>query len=364
MSEAPGSKLYLVGAGEMFKRINDALTQWMSDAPANAVIEITDSGVYVEQINIDLKRDQTLQLRAANRKRPVIRLLDWQTSLPDNLTVSGDSNTWFILDGIVVTGRGAQIEGDMAGVQIRHSTLVPGWGLQCDCKPKRATEPSLELIDSPECVHIEHSIVGSIQVTRDEVRQDPVEIRISDSIVDATGVDGVALGAPEKRCAYSTLTVLRSTIFGQIQTEEIRLAENSILLGAILVCRRQQGCMRFCYATPGSRTPRRYECQPDLVIQAVNDLFQQGKISVKEREIVVARETLRVEPEFNSTRYGRPTYCQLSKECAVEIKRGADDESEMGVFHDLYWPQRGANLAMRLAEYTPAGMDAGIIFAS
>jgi hypothetical protein len=36
----------------------------------------------------------------------------------------------------------------------------------------------------------------------------------------------------------------------------------------------------------------------------------------------------------------------------------------MGVFHDLYQPQRYANLKARLDEYTPAGMDAGIIFAS
>ena len=36
----------------------------------------------------------------------------------------------------------------------------------------------------------------------------------------------------------------------------------------------------------------------------------------------------------------------------------------MGVFHDLFQPQRAANLRARLDEYTPAGMDAGIIFAS
>jgi hypothetical protein len=36
----------------------------------------------------------------------------------------------------------------------------------------------------------------------------------------------------------------------------------------------------------------------------------------------------------------------------------------MGVFHDLYQPQRAANLETRLTEYTPAGLDVGIIFAS
>jgi len=59
-----------------------------------------------------------------------------------------------------------------------------------------------------------------------------------------------------------------------------------------------------------------------------------------------------------------PTYCQLSDLCAPEIAQGADDQSEMGAFHDRYQPQRAANLRTRLNEYTPAGMTAGIIFAS
>jgi hypothetical protein len=75
-------------------------------------------------------------------------------------------------------------------------------------------------------------------------------------------------------------------------------------------------------------------------------------------------ERTRVRPRFNSERYGTPTYCQLAHTCADEIKRGADDESEMGVFHDLYQPQREANLRARLDEYAPAGMDAGIIYVS
>ena len=66
-------------------------------------------------------------------------------------------------------------------------------------------------------------------------------------------------------------------------------------------------------------------------------------------------------PQFNSERYGRQDYAQLADHCAEEIKRGADDESEMGAFHDLYIPQREANLRARLDEYTPAGMEPGII---
>ncbi len=362
VSELPAASIYLVGANETHHHINDALSQWQNEGPQHAVIEITDSGLYTEQINVSLNDGQTLQLRAANRRRPVIRLLDWQTDSPDDMTVSGGTNTWFILDGLVITGRGIEIQGDLTGFTLRHSTLVPGWGLHPNCNPK-STEASLELVDAPACLTIEHSIIGPIQVTRDEAKLDPLPIHISDSILDATTTQHVALGAPGKECAYATLNIVRSTVFGKLHTQAITLAGNSIFMGTVFVCRLQKGCMRFCYVTPGSRTPRRYECQPDMVSQASAALPAAG-ITAQERARLLASEQLRVEPEFNSTRYGMPDYCQLAASCAPEISAGADDDSEMGVFHDLYQPQRAANLATRAAEYTPAGLDVGIIYAN
>jgi hypothetical protein len=375
LSQPATYNLYLVGQQENFTRINDALKQWQSDNPANAVIEIADSGVYVEPISITLQPAQTLQLRSASGKRPVIRLLNWQTSAPDNLMINGVANAdspsaeptnWFTLDGIVVTGRGVQVQGSVGGVTIRHSTLVPGWGMDCNCEPVRPTEPSLELDEAPNCVRIEHSIIGAIQVNRDEVREDPCLIYISDSILDATSPKSIALGAPEKLCAFSILDIRRCTVFGQVQTHAITLAENCIFMGVIQDCRRQQGCMRFCYVTSGSRTPKRFECQPDLVEKAIIAQAQQDNPSLSNaiRNALLQQARARVEPEFNSMRYGKPTYCQLSDHCAPEITTGADDESEMGAFHDLYQPQREANLRARLDEYTPADMNAGTIYAS
>ena len=328
----------------------------------HAVIEITDSGLYTEQLNIDLRTGQTLQLRATNHARPVVRLLDWQTESPDNMTITGEQDSWFILDGLTITGRGVEVQGDLAGLTIRHSTLVPGWGLQSNGEP-RSTEASLELMDAPACLTIEHSILGGIQVTRDEVRLDPMVLHISDSILDATGHDRVALGAPQKECAYASLTMLRTTVFGRIRTQAITLAANSIFMGKVFVCRAQKGCIRFCYIHPGSRTPRRYECQPDAVVAAVAAL-PAGQMTPAERNVFSHNEQWRARPQFNSTRYGAPGYCQLASSCAKEISAGADDESELGVFHDLYQSQRAANLATRLAEYTPAGLDVGVIFAS
>jgi hypothetical protein len=366
LSQPPGARVYRVTSDPTtpdFHRITDALTQWQTDAPADAVVEIQDSSVYVEQISISLGPNQTLQLRAANKTRPVIRLLDWKTSHPDSLSVSGKPGSYFTLDGLLVTGRGMEVEAIVAGVIIRHSTLVPGWGLECNCEPHRTNDPSLVLTDSPNCLTIEHSIIGGIQVDRDEVKLDPLLIHLSDSILDATSQESIAIGAEGSLCADAKITILRCTVFGQIQSRELQLVENSILMGILRVCRRQQGCVRFSYLTNPSRTPRRYECQPDLVLQAVDALLAKDDITQAEAGTLKQSEALRVEPQFNSVRYGTPSYCQLAYACADEITRGAEDQSEMGVFHDLYQPQREDALRTRLAEFTPAGMDVGLLFA-
>jgi hypothetical protein len=363
-SQPSDPSIYFVGEGETNARINQALAQWQQDNPRDAVIEITDSSVYVEPISIALPAGRTLTLRAADGARPVIRMLDWQTAYPDSFSVSGEEGSWFSLEGMVITGRGMQVDGDLAGVLIRHSTLVPGWGLHCDCEPTRPDDPSIEVNGNVGCIRIEHSITGTIEVNRNQTTTDPLRIQIADSILDATSEELVAIVGPGSLCAHAVLTIARSTVFGKIEVRAIELAENSILLGSILVCRRQQGCMRFCYVTPGSRTPRRYECQPDLVEKAVGVLLAKGDITPTERDVLVQSERLRVEPEFNSTRYGTPTYCQLTDTCATEITRGAEDESEMGVFHDLYQPQRASNLKARMAEFTPAGIEAALVTAT
>ena len=68
-------------------------------------------------------------------------------------------------------GAASRSTGDLAGVTIRHSHPGPRLGPPMRLRPELPTEPSLELIDAPVCITIEHSIVGAIQVTRDEVRK-------------------------------------------------------------------------------------------------------------------------------------------------------------------------------------------------
>jgi len=120
--------------------------------------------------------------------------------------------------------------------------------------------------------------------------------------------------------------------------------------------------MRFCYVPPGSRTPRRYHCQPDRVWADLRDEVRRGVLDPAGLPALQALAATRVRPEFTSVRYGTPAYAQLAAGCAAEISRGADDGSELGAFHDLFQPQRADNLSQRLAEFSPAGADAGIIY--
>ncbi|HPE49914.1 MAG TPA: hypothetical protein PLS83_00300 [Methanothrix soehngenii] len=379
-----GREIYRVGPFESFQKIGDALNQWNDDKiedgkKRDAIIEIEDSGAYAEKIKITLESGDRLELRAANGKRPVIRLLNWETNRPDSLKIIGTGGDGgpasIVLDGLVVTGRGVKVTGELTEVKIRHCTLVPGWMQEDERQLHKSAAPSLRLKNTTARLSIESSILGPVLINQDEVQTDPLSVSITDSILDATGPEKKALDASGCPVAFAKLTVLRSTIYGETQVNSIDLAENCIFFGKVTVCRRQEGCMRFCYLGPGSRTPRRYNCQPDLVEHAAEEeiridagglgsaLSTLSDVELKE-EIKAAkeRERRRVVPQFNSTHYGRHDYFQLADSCAEEIKRGADDQSEMGAFHDLYQPHREANLLTRIEEYTPAGADVGIIF--
>ncbi len=369
---------YAVGEHTALPRIGDALQQWRDDAPKHAVIELMNSGVWVEPLQIRLQPGQTLALRAANGVRPIIRLIDWQTDLPDALTIEMDVGSRFSLDGIMVTGRPLHVSGPRdvptaenatnashalpdcaAEVLIRHCTLVPGWGIDCDCAPERPAEPSLEIYQLKASVRIEHSILGSIQIHEDEVGSDPIPLSIEDSIVDAAGGDHEAIGAASTAVAHAMLTIKRSTVFGIVEVHAVALAENTLFNDCLNVARRQIGCMRFCHVPRHCRTPRRYRCQPDEVVAAV----RAQQLSAAIEAVRIASEVMRVRPRYDARHYGLPAYARLRLQCADEIRRGADDGSEMGVYHDLFQPQREANLRARLDEYTPAGMSVGLLFA-
>jgi hypothetical protein len=129
----------------------------------------------------------------------------------------------------------------------------------------------------------------------------------------------------------------RATIVGRVSVRELTLASNTIFVDPVQSDRRQAGCVRFCFVPDGSRTPRRFRCQPPP------DGAAPG-------------------PEFTSLRYGEAAYGQLGQACPPGITCGADDEGELGAFHDLLQPQRVTNLLVSLDEFLRFSLEAGALF--
>lgn len=357
LTPAQAHTVYVVGSGPgQHPTLAAALTRWRADAavlppdhgPRRSVIEVAARGAQSGPVQIDLAADETLILRASDRQQTVLRLHDHEPAGDDTLAVVGHAGSRFVLDGFLVTGRGISVDGAIDEVEIRHCTLQPP--PRADHAQPSGPPASLQIAASIGRVRIDRCILGPVVVTH---AGEPTPLEIVGSIVDASDDDDDAIGDGEAgRHARATLTIRTSTILGRVTTHALALAENSIFSGAVHVARRQPGCMRFCYVPPGSRTPRRFRCQPDGVLEAAH-----GE-SPARRNIEVDR----VRPVWTSRRHGDPAYAQLWRDVAREIARGAEDEGEMGVFHDLYWPQREDALAARLAEYIPAGFDAGIFF--
>lgn len=359
------AKRYRVGVNEALHALADAVALWEKEKPQHAVIEICDSGFYTETFDVEIPADHTLQVRAANRCRPVIHVLDYHPSRSEALSVVLNDNARFTLDGILVVGRPLRAEGKGdkpvdGHVVIRRSTLVPGWTVRHDCDPSAPDESSLDLRNLRGRVTIERSIVGTIAVMDETIESEPLRISITDSIVDATSDDREAVVGPGQSYAWASLRIVRCTVIGRIETHAIELGENSIFTGIVRVVRRQLGCIRFCWVPPQSRTPRRYHCQPDLIDAAAKENAKKDNVPAGP---LIDGERRRVEPVFGSVRFGAPDYVQLAFDCAIEISEGADDGAEMGAFHDNFLPQRIANLRARLDHSTAAGMDTGIIYA-
>lgn len=244
-------------------------------------------------------------------------------------------------NGVLVEGFVEVSTGRLERLSVQHSTLVPGRGLSSDGSPKSPGEPSLIVSTQETRLEIGNSIIGGLRVAEN------MEAHITNSIVDATSPAGVAFAALDGHAAGGALHIENATVIGKVHTNEIRRASNTIFMAEspdgsapIRAKKRQAGCVRFSYLPLDSVTPRRYQCQPQ------------------------SEETVHVRPSFTSLSYGNPGYAQLSQRCPKEIFSGADDESEMGAFHDLYQPQRIANIRMRLDEYLRFGLEAGIICAT
>lgn len=339
----------------------DQLAKWRAAAPRHGLIELTSTDIYDAGVGVDLVDGQELVIRAANGVRPIVWLPDRRPDRADSLTATLEPGCRLVLDGLTITGRAVRLTGVPAPagaerpcattrITLRHCTIVPG-RVPPPERDLDSPPPALELADlDGAVVDVRQCVLGAVSVSGEAA--EPVVLRVSDSIVDAIRPGYEAIGHPGEGVPPVVLSLARVTVRGTVLVHAVELVENAILLGELAVARRRGGCVRFSWVEPGSCTPRRYHCQPDLAVAALGPTPSRA---------VVAAEVARVRPRFTTTRYGGSGYFQLARDVAPEIWRGADDSSEMGAYHDLFQPQREANLLVRLAEYTPAGMTSGLV---
>ena len=318
-------------------------------------IEVDSSDIFFEApaIHLDVPGKRVLELRAADGRRPIIN------TPAGDIVISGGEEADVTLNGFIIAGplRVPLLDsnGDpnkLKTLRLIHCTLVPGVlpsvigeGSPPVAAPAHSLGPVLIVEPADTKVEIEQCIVGQIR------SNSGAEIQITGTIIDASDSKDIAYAGPANDDPGASLTIENSTVIGKVYTRVMSYASNTIFLSELEVAdawpapvraeRLQQGCVRFSYVPRGSQLPRLFHCQP-----------------------ASADDDARVRPAFTSLRYGDAGYCQLSRACAIEITTGADDQSEMGAFHNLYQPRREANLRAALDEYLRFGLEAGIFYAS
>lgn len=309
-----------------------ALQPALDAVQSGGTVEAEDSYRYLETPSITVDPGAGVSLQAANGARPTLLA-------SGDITLNLGAGSTLVLDGWVIDG-GALVMPDFGDDEprrliLRHCTLVPTGG-----------HAALSVAHPFAKVEMERCITGPLHIAGD------AEIGLRECIVDATDAQSIAVRGPgpDELQAAGGLSLESCTVIGKVHARELTLASDCLFVARLAslgdpwaaplwVERRQQGCVRFSWVPPGSRTPRRYRCQP-------------------------GKDDQRTRPHFTSLRYGDAAYCQLRESTPDSIRRGAHDESEMGVLHGLYQPQRETNLEVRLDEYLRFGLEAGIFYAS
>jgi len=359
-----------------FATLTDALTSmapapegWNEQAAGTAgVIVVQDGATYAEALTgparIEIPEGSLLAVVAATPASTEPGDLEADELRPHLLgdlevigTAPADSTTpgALVLDGFLVEGDLTVLDGHLGSLRVAHCTL----GLHDPAAPLGITAVD-GATGNPELqVELDHTLSGPVQAP-ETIRS----LRLADSVVhappDGGGGRGAALAAAGGE-AGPPAVIERCTVLGGVHVRELTRGSESLFLEAVEVERLQVGCVRFSYVPEGSRTPRRYRCQPSLALAERAEAM--GLDSPADLPAAdVAAIARRVKPAFTAVLYGDPAYAQLAASTADEIRTGAEDGSEMGVWSMLKQPQRTANLEASLDEYLRFGLEAGFVF--
>ncbi|MBX3010843.1 MAG: hypothetical protein KF832_05015 [Caldilineaceae bacterium] len=325
-----------------------ALAGWAASAQLEGVITLLDSDTYAETLSLTMATGRSLVIQAANGHCPLVRITGGMPVADEWLIMGGDGNdTALMLNGLWLEGALHVQPESLERLRLWHCTLTPGRQRTGSGAAAQPDQPSV-LVNGPALdfqLELERTITGPLALP---ANSDGLVARAS--VIDAMADERPAVAAEDGIQSGPPVTLAQVTVIGQLLARQFDLITESIVTGRMVAERRQIGCVRFSYLPMTSRTPQRYRCQPDLALAGMAAPTAQAQLSAA------------LTPIFTARRYGHPAYLQLSDQCAVALRTGAEDGAEMGVFHHLQQPQRAANLRAALDEYLPFGLAAGILY--
>ena len=294
--------------------------------PPQAIIRFLDSGTYhlSGPLQPSLPGGSYLSIEAAPGERPTIVVKKRYRQAPGKPKEQGFSTNddvfdrHFRLQGLLVMGRVAfpTVSAGKLDFQIKGCTFLDGLNLPIPKSVWLNFKISASMIDS---IRIEPSVdrQGSLL--------------IEDSLVQR-GVSTKQSGDQKDRFVTG---IYRSTILDDTELDHISQIKDSILMGNLVVEKQEmeQVVMQYTYVA-GTNLPEtvRAHCVTGSQVQ----------------------------PLFTSARPAHPGYAQLQAACPTQIRNGASNGAEMGVFNTLQENRREANLKQVLPYYLPLGQTIGI----
>ena len=163
--------------------ISQGVASWNATANPHAVIQIEDNRTYEEDVTIAFptvavppgQPSPVLILQSSNLQRPVL--------IGNIALIGGTGNEDFIMNGLLVAGQ-LHIQGNLQLVEVVHTTLVPGLGLDEQGQPFQPGVASI-VADAPADnlqLVIDHSITGHLRLP-----EEVVSLTVRDSIIDSAG---------------------------------------------------------------------------------------------------------------------------------------------------------------------------------
>ncbi len=239
--------------------------------------------------------------------------------------------------GAIGEQRAIVLDGDFELVEIRGCTLDPGG---TDAAGGDIFPVVLRIDGAVERLVVQSSILPRIELSGSgadsvkvlEVRDSILDPQVTDPVVTVTGP--LALGEAEVHLA-------RVTVLGDLNVHRL-WATDSLIAGTGDVFDTQNGCFRFSAASEASRNQLPHPYESAFFVNP--------------------------EPLFVSRTFGNPGYAQLSDapvrvsgsdddlDAHASIVSGAEDDGEMGAFHNLHGPLKERALRAKFEEYMPFGL--------